>query len=320
LNSVEFRSPLTLKPAVIDRRYSGQLFGCGHNPVVKQFNMFRKTVTGFCLVWIACVGLSLPLKAQNAAPGTENPAAVTKFFEQLRRIFGRFSQADLQQVFLAAEPIRCTELVEGKGEWKPVAFFNDNRELGAWYHQSLEEVKTDLRVYAFKGVCTGLRTAVQLTTKFPVAESVKSYNNHEIRLQEIEVNVNPAVDAVFDFQSQSYAFDLPYMFLREHRDGELLYTLTPQTINDRESYEPDVIDHWDCKSVREDDVTYQFLICHATLARVSSLRRDVRRVPYGAAGYLILSDGKEGRASVRYSFGDSSKPPDGGKPAPRPLP
>jgi len=282
--------------------------------------MFRKIASGFYLLLL----LSKPvfLNAQDRIPPSQdNPVAVTRFFDQLRRIFGKFSQADLQQVFQAADPIRCPELVQGKGEWKPVAFFNDKRDLGAWYHQSLDEVKTDLRTYIFKGTCRDVRSTIQLTTKFPVAESIQSYNRREIRLQDIEVNVNAPVDAVYSVQFRSYSFNLPYMFLREHREGALLYTLTPQRISDRGNYEPDIIDHWDCKAVREEDVTYQFLICRSTLNTLASLRLGYRAVPFGASGYVILSDGKEGRANVRYSFGDTpDAPPDTGKPVPRPRP
>ena len=265
--------------------------------------MLRKAVIAISLL-LCVTGTSVPLHAQSpVSAATDNSAAVTKFFEQLRQIFGKFSQADLQEVFQSANPIRCPELVEGKGEWKPVAFFNDNRELGAWYHQSIDEVKADLRTYVFKGSCSTVRSSIQLTTKFPVAESIQRFNNHQIRFQDIDVNVNAPVAASYNGQLQSYSFDLPYMFLREYHEGVRLYSLNPQKIVDRGHYERDVIDRWDCKAVREQDVTYQFLICRATLASVASIRRGSRRAPYGSSGYVILSDGKEGRANVRYTFG-----------------
>jgi hypothetical protein len=250
------------------------------------------------------------LSAQDAAPPKpDNSAAVSKFNSQLQLVFGRFSDADLQLVFRSANAIRCEELVEGKGQWKPVAFFNDNRSISAWYHRSLEEVKSDLREYTFKGTCKNFRDTVQVTTKFPIAESIDSFNSHKIKFSEIEVNVNAAVDAVYDPRLQTYSFDLPYMFLRDHRDGMRFYTLTPRKIVDRDNYERDVVDHWDCKAVLEQDLTYQFLICRVTLAKVSSLRRGgVGRSPFGASAYLILSDGKEGSASVRYSFDAPSQP------------
>src|SRR5262245_46309502 len=61
------------------------------------------------------------------------------FFDQLRSIFGRFREADLQAVFRDAKPIECSELVGRKGEWRTVAFFNENRRLGDWCRASLEE-------------------------------------------------------------------------------------------------------------------------------------------------------------------------------------
>jgi hypothetical protein len=270
--------------------------------------MFGKAFR-FCIAVIFYTVFSATLNAQNAAPAVQQNPAVTKFFDQLQRVFGKFEQADLQEAFEAAERIRCPELVEGKGDWKPVAFFNDNRALGSWYHQSLEEVKGDLRQYSFSGACTDARSTIQVTTKFPVLESIDLYNNHDIRLEQIDINLNPPVDAVYDSRLQSYSFDLPYMFLRDYQDGMRLYSLTPAKISERDNYQRDVIDHWDCKSVREKDVTYQFLICRVTLAYVTSLRSGARKVPFGAAAYSILSDGKQASAKVRYSFEDSSRNP-----------
>src|SRR5262249_35077971 len=117
------------------------------------------------------------------------------------------------------------------------------------------------------------------------------------------VNVNAPVNAAYNGQLRAYSFDLPYMFLRQYEDGVRLYSLNPQKIAARANYERDVIDRWDCKAVREEDVTYQFLICRAILKSVTLEQRCNRRAPYGSAGYVILSDGKEGRANVRYTFG-----------------
>ena len=60
----------------------------------------------------------------------EEPRYGRRFFLQLRGIFGRFRDADLQRVFEAAQPIQCSELANDKGEWRTVAFFNEKRELG----------------------------------------------------------------------------------------------------------------------------------------------------------------------------------------------
>src|SRR5262249_37653904 len=76
-----------------------------------------------------------------------------KFFVQLRALFGRFRDSDLQRAFERAQPIQCSELVNDKGEWRTVAFFNERRDLGDWYRRSLDEVKNDLSAFVFKGVC-----------------------------------------------------------------------------------------------------------------------------------------------------------------------
>src|SRR5262245_64970546 len=87
------------------------------------------------------------------------------FFVQLKGIFGRFRDADLDRVFDSASAVQCSELISDKGEWRTVAFFNENRELGDWYRSNLDEVKHDLAVFTFSGVCRGEHGPVQLTTK-----------------------------------------------------------------------------------------------------------------------------------------------------------
>ena len=57
----------------------------------------------------------------------------SKFFDQLRTIFGRFQESDLDRVFQQSKPIQCSELVGRNGEWRPVAFFNEDRRLGDWW-------------------------------------------------------------------------------------------------------------------------------------------------------------------------------------------
>src|SRR5437016_12485866 len=136
-----------------------------------------------------------------------------KFFVQLRGVFGRFRDADLQRVFDNAQPIQCSELINDEGEWRTVAFFNEKRELGDWYRSSFDEVKSDLAVFTFKGVCRGEHGPVQLTTKFPVTESIQAYNQKRIGLDEVEVNLNAPVRPVYDSQTKAYSFDLPYRLL-----------------------------------------------------------------------------------------------------------
>src|SRR5438552_9385275 len=98
-------------------------------------------------VLILLLALSIPvtLIAQHETqiqPSQESQYS-RKFFVQLKGIFGRFRDADLDRVFDSAEPIQCFELINDKGEWRTVAFFNEKRELGDWYRSNLDEVKHD---------------------------------------------------------------------------------------------------------------------------------------------------------------------------------
>jgi hypothetical protein len=230
-----------------------------------------------------------------------------KFFEELRRIFGRFRDADLQRVFQAARPIKCVDLVTDKGEWREVAFFNEDRKLGDWYRTNLDEVKADLSVYIFKGGCGGQRAAVQVTTKFPVEDSLRAYQDGRTRLRDIDVNVNAPVSATFDSQTQAYTFDLPYLFRVSGKDGNEVYSLQPRHQSD--TYAPDVTNRWQCKAVAADDVTYQFLICRANLLPRNAAGGIRSQNPsFGSSAYSILSDGKEASSSVKLSFGDNTDP------------
>jgi hypothetical protein len=107
-------------------------------------------------------------------------------------------------------------------------------------------VKSDLAVFIFKGVCRGEHGPVQLTTKFPVTESVQAFSLNKIGLDEVDVNVNAPVRASFDAQTLAYTFDLPYLFLISREDNESLYSLAPPRLAERQRN--GVID-WACKSV-----------------------------------------------------------------------
>jgi hypothetical protein len=224
-----------------------------------------------------------------------------KFFDELRSIFGRFRDADLRRVFQMAHAIQCSDLVTDKGEWREVAFFNENRRLGDWYRTSIEEVKGDLSTYTFKSPCGGQHASAEVTTKFPVDESIKLFQDGKIPFRRIDVNVNAPVSATFDSQTQAYTFDLPYLYRVRERNGDAIYTLIPPTVSDR--YATDVTNRWECKSVTADDVTYQFLICHTTLLPRNAARaRSDSTLSFGASAYTILSDGKEASSSVKLMF------------------
>lgn len=225
-----------------------------------------------------------------------------KFFEQLQRMFGRFRDSDLKRAFDSARAVQCSELVTDKGEWREVAFFNENRKLGDWYRKSLDEVKGDLAVYIFKGACGGPRAAVQVTTKFPVEESYNRAAAGKIPFERIDVNVNAPVSVIYDPKSQAYTFDLPYLYHVRSETGDMVYSLNPRTLDDR--YDPTFTNHWDCKAVTADDVTYQFLICRNQLLPREARARYEDKGSFGSSAYSILSDGKEALSTVHLSFGD----------------
>ena len=200
-----------------------------------------------------------------------------------------------------AEPIQCSELVVGKGQWRTVAFFNEDRSLGDWCRNSLQEVKTDLAVYNFKGVCTGDRQTVQVATEFPVTDSVDAYNEGKITWDQIDINENAPVSAAFDPRTQAYSFELPYLFFVGRRSSGNVYSLIAPHVG--ESYATDVTNRWECKAVKSNDVTYRFLICRtAMVARNTPARNQNRDLPFGASAFFILSDGKEAQTSVNLSY------------------
>ena len=245
----------------------------------------------------------------QARPGEEG-AYGSRFFDQLRNIFGRFRDSDLQRVFKEAQPIQCSELVGRKGEWRPVAFFNEDRRLGDWCRENLEEVKSDLALYTFKGACNGDRGTVQVSTEFPTAASIEAYMQQKIPWDQVDVTVNDPVKAELDPKTMAYTFELPYLFLTQRTPVNVYSFNAP----DRDSaYAADVASRWECKTVSSVDVTYRFLICRtATVPRGAAARKGKWEPSFGSSAFFILSDGTEAKTSVNLTFGDEAP---GKKPA-----
>ena len=261
------------------------------------------------LICVLFVPASIHAQRERQIQPPDESAYGSKFFDQLRSIFGIFRDADLRRAFQAAKPIQCSELVVSKGEWRTVAFYNEDRSLGEWCRNSLEEVKADLSVYTFKGPCRGDQGTIQVTTEFPVGASIEAYNGGKIGLDQVDVNVNVPVSAVFDLSTQAYSFELPYLFLVGRRSSGNVYSLVAPNLQD--SYATDVTSRWECKAVKSNDVTYRFLICRtATAARKTAVRNQNRDLSFGASAYFILSDGMEAQTSVNLSFGDAGHPAD----------
>jgi len=160
-------------------------------------------------------------------------------------------------------------------------------------------------VFTFKGLCSGDRGTIQVTTEFPVAESIDAYNERRIGLDQVDVNVNAPVSVVFDSRTQAYSFELPYLFLTSRQSSRNIYSLIAPRVGD--SYATDVTNRWECKAVKSSDVTYRFLICRTAIVARNSGQRD-RNLGFGAAAYFIMSDGMEAQTSVNLSFGNAGQP------------
>ena len=240
---------------------------------------------------------------ERRIPSPSKSAFGQSFFTELQRIFGQLHEADLQRAFDAAKPVRCSDLISGTGEWLDVAFFNEHRRFAAWYRTSLEEVRSDPTRYIFKGTCAEEQPAVEVTTEFPVDQSVKDYFAGRIRFPDIRLIINAPVTAHVDSRTGAIIFDLPYLFRVSNKDAHPLDALNAPNLSDR--YAPEVAVHWECKSVSDRGVTYQFLICHDTLVfRQEKAGSRNRGGLHGSSAFSILSDGKQAFSAVKLAFGE----------------
>jgi hypothetical protein len=245
-------------------------------------------------------------RAQQSTPRREVAPYGSNFFEQLRTIFGRFRESDLQRVFREAQPVQCSELTAREGEWRPVAFFNENRSLGDWCREDLQEVKADLTVYKFKGTCSGDRSTIKVGTEFPTAEGLQAYSQGRLELDQVDVTVNDPVKATLNSRTMAYTFELPYLFVSKQDPKEVYSFLAP---NRNSTYATDVSSRWECKAVSSRDVTYRFLICRVSTVPRRALAQHERWLPvFGSNAFFILSDGMEAQTSVKLTFGDATQP------------
>jgi len=261
----------------------------------------------FSLIAYFCV---LRASAQQRQSGSgEDEAYDERFFDELRAIFGRFRDSDLQRVFEEAQPVECTELTGRKGEWRMVAFFNDDRTLGDWYRERLAEVKSDLEIYTFKGSCSGSQSLIHITTEFPTEESMNAYKQGRISLNQIDITVNDPVDAVLNSHTHALIFDLPYLFRSKTDGGDSKHLYNYNAPDRNATYASDFKGHWECKTVAAADVTYRFMICRVSLAPRGKLPTNAEWNPsLGSAAFFILSDGTEAQSHVKINFGDETSP------------
>ena len=271
----------------------------------------RKTVLGLIGIFLLLTQVfAVGVWAQQGQDRAIDEGAYgSKFFGQLHVLFGRFQDADLQRAFRDANAIQCSELVGSRGEWRPVAFFNEDRSLGDWCKESIDQVKSDLEVYSFRGECTG-NGRVEVTTEFPTTTSYEEYVQRKIELNQVDVTVNDPVKAVLNSKTMAYTFELPYLF-QTAGGPRKVYSLTAPDRNT--AYAADVTSRWECKAVYSKDLTYRFLICRVnTVPRRALRRNEAWDASFGSSAFFIMSDGTEAKSSINMTFGNESteKPED----------
>lgn len=254
--------------------------------------------------WIA---VFLSVAALMGSPvrsyGQEKDAYNPKFFEALKTLFEDFSSNDLQRAFQDAQAIRCSELL---GEWRPAAFFNDDRNLERWFHKTFDDVQAELARYTFRGRCDSESATVDVTSRFPIRESVDAYNSQNIGFDKIAYKANAAVRATFDSRPRTYNFSLPFLYLVGRKDNTNQYSLVPP--NSLLKPAEDVTNNWSCKGVKSANSTYRFLLCRTVIVPRNAAVRSQAEEVRGTSAFVILSDGREAVSSVTLNFGDNPAP------------
>lgn len=273
--------------------------GCIVKPLAK--------LAGFLVLALA---VSAQAQVRQRVPTPEEGGDFgSKFFDDLRGLFGKLLQSELDRAFQRARPAQCQDLISQKGEWKQVAFLNDDRTLGDFHYTNIDEVKNDPVQFVFAGACRTIDGPVKVYTSYPVEESYRKYRERRIPFSQVVVSDNDPVSVMFDKPTDTYVFQLPYLYLeRKDRDGAL-YTLTPPLLTSR----PDssVSEEFRCKALSDPELTYRFMLCRTRVVdrdeRLQAQKRGSPQ-PLGNAAYYILSDGKEASSTVKLSFGDDVAP------------
>src|SRR5215813_13650340 len=115
----------------------------------------------------------------------QNPDFGAKFLDDLKTLFGRLETSELDSAFQRTKAIRCSDLIGKSGEWKDVAFLNDNRNLAAWHYDDIDSVKSDPVRYVFSGMCTTEQAALRLETRYPIKESYNQFRKGMIPISKV---------------------------------------------------------------------------------------------------------------------------------------
>ena len=249
--------------------------------------------------------LALLLALPAFAYAQDNGEFGAKFFTDLRKLFGELQQRDLDKAFRAARPIRCSDLVSGRGEWKQVAFLNEDRKLGDTHFDNIDDVRRDLARLVFSGQCRSESGSVRLDTSYAITESFNRYIKRQIPLEDVAIRTNPPVTVNFVYTADAYVFELPYVYLVERQGNGGIYTFEPPRATS--TPDPNVAQEYRCKAVSDPELTYRFLICKLQLLPRDPVARKRDTRPFGSAAYYILSDGKEAASSVKLRLDDGTE-------------
>jgi len=224
-----------------------------------------------------------------------------KFLDDLQTLFGRLETSELDSAFQRAKAIRCSDLIGKSGEWKDVGFLNDNRNLAAWHYDDIDSVKTDPVRYVFSGMCSTEQAPLRLATRYPIKESYNQFRKGTIPISKVAVRDNAPVSVFFDRSTNSYTFQLPFLYAEGASRAETTYTLTPPTAGSKP--EAGLVEEFRCKAISDADLTYRFLLCRTALVNLNATNSK-QRIPDspGSWAYYIFSDGREASSTVNLSF------------------
>jgi hypothetical protein len=255
------------------------------------------------LLFAGILGFPVPGRTQSVATEDSRADYDARFFQVLQSVFDTVRDADLQGVFQAATPIGCSDLL---GDWRTAAFFNEDRNLERWFYKTFEEVQADLSRYIFQGRCGSETSGVQVVSRFPVRESMEAYNKGQLEFDRIAFKTNAPVEARFDSKTRVYAFELPYLYVTGRNGARNTYSMMPPDVSAKVAEE--VTNRWECKAVRNAEITYRFLLCRTTiLPRDRAIRSRLEEGTRGASAYVLLTDGREARATFTLSFPTDAK-------------
>ena len=174
--------------------------------------------------------------------------------------------------------------------------------------QSRELVLQDLRGSAGGSFPIHLPGTLQLrvrkcrgVSRFPVRDSMEAYNKGEIEFDRIAFKINAAVGATFDSRARVYAFELPYLYVPGRNGANSTYSMMPP--NAAAKYAQEVTNRWECKRSRTRMLpTASCFAGPRSFRRNRAIRNQAEDGERGSSAYVLLTDGREARATFTLAF------------------